>query len=131
MVAYTFAPRFVVPIREGQKRQAILLPRRRKHAVAGDAVQLFRGFRNKGEVLIGQAWCTRSAECFIDFAGGFIVIGEDDPISGRAERDALALREGYADWADMLWNFARICGDDRRFRGTIIEWGALWETPST
>lgn len=129
MVAYSFLPRFVVPIREGMKRQAIRPPRR-KHVAAGQSIELYRGRRNKGEILIGRAWCSRSDECFIDFAGGFIAIGDDDPIHERRARDALAMAEGYDDWAEMLWNFARICGDDRKFRGQCITWGPLWKEPS-
>jgi hypothetical protein len=57
MVAYSFQPMFELPIVLGTKRQTIRAAGKRRHARAGDTLQLYLGMRTPRCRLLATASC--------------------------------------------------------------------------
>lgn len=124
MVAYSFAPRFEVAIREGWKTQTIRAGRAR-HARPGEMVQLFCGMRTAHcRKIVPDVRCTEVMNITILFDGE----GEIDRIKtdGLVVRDldAFAIRDGFTDASDMAEFWRRTHGKVGAFHGVIIEWAA-------
>jgi hypothetical protein len=131
MVAYSFMGRFVRPIILGEKRQTIRAPRqgRGRHAVPGGPVTLQHGPRFKPQ-RIGKSVCTGLLDVRLDFLADTVfqtAAGADqvtEMLDGSVLLDAFAVRDGFADWADMR-QFWRDVHDVSQFEGVMIQWGAL------
>lgn len=141
MVAYSFNPRFVEPIRVGlgyklvmgdvaPKRQTIRAHKkgRGRHAQPGEELQLYCGMRTRQCFLIGKARCIDVQLIFIVVEAPLIRIG---PGIGRSyqrvsELDEFARGDGFADWREMaLFWYEHHHADMNDFHGVIIKWEPL------
>lgn len=124
MVAYSFRPRFVEPIRSGTKRQTIRADRKR-HARPGETLQLYTGMRTRRCHLIGTSQCLAISTIFIHAAEDWVVEAGD--LIALAGLDIFAQSDGFADWADMrtFWSREHPEAKAQRFPGVLIRWGRL------
>ena len=116
VVAYNFQARFVAAVASGKKRQTIRAPRKKGHAIVGQAVQLYSGLRTSAarKLRDPDPLCTRSTYCHINENG--ITFGNYPP----TDLDEFARRDGFADFADMKKWFRETHG--LPFFGQLIEW---------
>lgn len=117
MVAYNFMGRFADDVASGRKRQTIRPTGARRHAKAGDAVQLYTGQRTADCRKLADGVCVRSTYC---------AIREDSVTLGnhpRVDLDEFARMDGFADFDAMKDFFRDQYG--LPFIGTLIQ----WETP--
>lgn len=127
MVAYSFQQRFLEPIRLGEKRQTIRLPRKR-HARQGETLQMFTGPRMK-PVRVGSALCASVQEVRLDFQAHQVLL-DDAIILDGAELDDFAIRDGFrpparfdiSPWAYMAKWWALTHPDQPVFAGVMIGW---------
>lgn len=132
MVAYSFKKRFIEPILAGIKDGTIRATGKRRHARDGDEMQLYTGMRTKQCKLIARAPCIGSWPINLWFAGfDRVVIGARlVEIDRPRELDAFAVKDGFADWADMkgFWLDEHETVD--QFSGVLARWrpigAALW-----
>jgi hypothetical protein len=140
MVAYSFKRRFVDPIRVGlssvslsfdcpPKRQTIRAIGRKRHARAGETLQLYTAMRTKQCASIGVARCTTVDNIRIAVEAGCIVTAprtdHAQVIKSPAYLDAFAVNDGFTDWADMRQFWRDEHGDLARlgpFVGILIQW---------
>lgn len=120
MVAYSFKEQFVEPIVSGRKRQTIRSDRKR-HAKAGEELQLYTGMRTKVCRLIGRARCLEVLRIRIDFQRAMIWVGSLE-ISGLAELDAFAKRDGFASYKELRDFWDREHDRPSSWSGMIIFW---------
>lgn len=146
MVAYSFQPMFVEPIRKGlesdlhpRKRQTIRAERKR-HALPGEELQLYCRQRHPSGFLIGRAKCVGTASIAIVFGrskrddsifvgdGLFLSEYSSTGMKGKftrtADLDEFARCDGFENWA-ALRDFWRRHHGVRRFSGRIILWEPL------
>lgn len=119
MVAYGFQSRFIAAILAGEKRQTVRGARRR-HARAGETIQLYFGLRTKQCRLIGRARCVSIDPVRLNFEPGSdppLLIGEERPMAP----DAFARADGFTDFAEM-GQFWRDRHGVARFTGFVIRW---------
>lgn len=146
MVAYSFKPRFVVPIclglgipyalddvvdAEAPKRQTIRAVGRRRHARPGETIQLYTGMRTRHCRKIGEARCVSVQEIEIRFGAVIDTLSRGDRVSfgsltlddGRS-LDDFARSDGFPSWVAMkrFWGDEH-GGDD--FQGLLIRWEPL------
>lgn len=114
MVAYSFKARFALDVATGKKMQTIRTDRKR-HARAGEPVQLYTGMRTKAcrKLIDPDPICVLSTYCAVRPDG--ITLGDHPPM----DRDEFARADGFADWQDML---AFFCPDGKEFVGRLIRW---------
>lgn len=150
MVAYSFRPQFVKPITVGlgipwlnhfsvdvtstvtPKRQTIRAVGRRRHAKAGDELQLYTGMRTKSCRLIGRARCRDVRDIVITFGKlSGISVGGTENLDGSKQReahyqgaglDAFARTDGFESWRHMVEFWKHEHGSLSSFTGVIIEW---------
>lgn len=132
MVAYSFKPRFVLPIELGDKRQTIRAPGKKRHARAGETLQLYTGPRMRPRK-IGEATCQDAQEILLAFGDAtkrpFVVIGEIGKAGGEmiiepAALDAFAVADGFADWQALADFWAETHAPlPAEWSGIIIRWG--------
>lgn len=122
MVAYSFNPRFIVPIRSGRKHQTIRLPRKR-HARPGEMIQIYSGMRTKNcQKIIADPRCTavRLIRLEIDTRS----LGVE--IEGIRLRGPDILKFAVADGFDTVYDMAAFWADHhpdvRNFEGVLIQW---------
>lgn len=137
MVAYSFKPSFIADIRGKVKRQTIRLPRKR-HARAGEALQLFTGPRMK-PVRLGAALCVSVRDVRLDFTADQVTLDDFEVIEGDDALNAFAIRDGFQvparlrDLSDMpAWEYmarwwALTHPGQPVFRGVLIDWGDSFE----
>lgn len=124
MVAYNFAPRFAPLIADGLKRQTIRAYRRgrARHALRGDALQLYTGMRTTACELVARAVCTEQLPIAMEVSGTGIASIE---IGGRRyppqHYREFALADGFTGFPDMgaFWLYMHGRG---RFEGVLIRW---------
>lgn len=130
MVAYSFNPRFVEPIRQGIKTQTIRANGLKRHARPGELLQLYTGMRSQlCQRILPDTPCLAVLEAKITFREGEIARIVTDGIPVR-DLDAFALRDGFADAIDM-WAFWRDHHPETieaGFQGVVIEWARPAET---
>jgi hypothetical protein len=137
MVAYSFQPRFIEPIRQGLKTQTIRAIGQRRHARPGELLQLYSGIRTAHCTrILPDTPCVEVMQIEIRFRAGEIARIFTDGIPVR-DLDAFALRDGFADALDM-WAFWREHhpqavaaaggGVMTAFCGILIEWARPAET---
>lgn len=135
MVAYSFKPGFVPLIQGGSKQQTIRLPRKR-HARAGEALQLFTGPRMK-PVRLGSAECVAVRDVRLDFNDQRVTLDDAVTIEDPAELDAFAIRDGFTvperlivtvrPWEYMAKWWAQTHPGQPVFRGVLIDWGQTFK----
>lgn len=137
MVAYSFNPRFIEPIRQGLKTQTIRAVGLRRHARPGELLQLYSGMRTVHCTrILPDTPCLEVMKVEIQFREGEIarIVTDDIPVR---DLDAFAVRDGFADAVDM-WSFwrdhhpkavhAAADGVMTAFQGILIEWARPAET---
>jgi hypothetical protein len=123
MVAYSFNPRFIEPIRQGIKTQTIRAIGKRPHAQMGQTLQLYSGMRTAHCVrIIPDTMCVDACAIWIDFDDAMRVTRIETYGLPVLNLDAFARRDGFDSLEDMgeFWEFAH--GPMQRFTGTLIEW---------
>lgn len=135
MVAYSFKPSFIPHIQAKVKRQTIRLPRKR-HARAGEALQLFHGPRMK-PVRIGAAVCKGAHDVRLDFTRDLVTIDDAIELRTNVELNAFAVRDGFLPPASVAadlqpWEFmarwwALTHPGQDVFRGVLIDWEDSFE----
>ncbi len=125
MVAYSFQPRFVEPIRAGTKRQTIRAIGKRRHARAGEPVQLYTGMRTKAcrKILEVDPIVEDVREIALHITDDLMgLIADGDPVEDF-DADAFAQADGFADW-DTMHRWWRLTHGVGRFEGVLIRWRA-------
>jgi hypothetical protein len=140
MVAYSFRPRFVHPIRVGlgvavggpPKLQTIRAPRRdNRHARPGNSLQLYQSMRTKSCRLIGLTICDNVEDITLKFRSKGH--GRSDVVEcaslGTLDRpnqlDIFAKLDGFIDWMEMRQFWRDVHPDVDVFVGVIIRWPHL------
>jgi hypothetical protein len=102
MVAYSFQRQFRGPILARTKQQTIRATGKRRHARAGDGLQLYIGMRTKHCALVGRAICLSTEPVTLEIAVGIISLPEQGRriifVDGLNE---FAVADGFQDWPDM------------------------------
>lgn len=123
MVAYSFKKHFAAPILAGTKRQTLRNDRKR-HARAGETLQLYTGMRTKHCQLVGTATCLGVTRIRLDFEEGRVESFETGLAVTRLEDlDAFAQFDGFTDWR-ALERFWRKEHPDvtEAWEGVRIQW---------
>lgn len=121
MGLYNFKPRFVPKILSGEKTHTIRAVRSNPDK-PGSTLHLYTGLRHKGARLLLRAPCVKVEEIEIDACGHecncdpFVAI--DGVELGGSEREALAVRDGFDSFDEMLDFWA----GRLPFKGHIIHW---------
>jgi hypothetical protein len=121
MVAYSFNKQFSKPILSGVKSQTIRADRKR-HARAGEALQLYTGMRTRHCRLIGLATCAQTAPIRIQLhIHPMVEIGDQQftPLNGI---DDFARSDGFEDWRAMRLFWEENHPDVPIFSGLLIRW---------
>lgn len=114
MVAYNFQAQFAPLVEAGEKRRTIRQEGKRRHAQAGDTLQLYTGMRSPKCRLLARATCTKSTYCAIREDG--ITLGNHP----RTDIDDFARADGFRDFDHMKAWFRETHG--LPFIGRLIEW---------
>ena len=133
MVAYSFNPRFIEPIRQGMKTQTIRAVGLRAHVRPGQLLQLYSGMRTAYCVrILPDTPCLDVMWVEIAFADGPRPPIDRIMADGLRVRDldAFALRDGFSDIDDMseFWSEHHPEALKAGFRGVLIEWARPAET---
>jgi hypothetical protein len=128
MVAYNFQARFATVVEGGAKTSTIRAIGKRRHARAGDCLQLYIGQRTISCRKLREAMC--SAVRVIDIETDRIIVAGDVARLGvdAVYVEALAQQEGFADAEEMVAWFEATHG--LPFSGLLIEWGEPWMGPA-
>ncbi|WP_174301401.1 hypothetical protein [Caulobacter sp. S45] len=117
----------------GEKRQTIRLPRKR-HARAGERLQLFQGMRTRSCLRLGVATCLEVRDVLLDFREDRVVLDDAVELTTYGELNAFAKRDGFAGlpagpapWDIMRKWWAMTHDDPEHFRGVLIGWGETFE----
>lgn len=121
MVAYSFKPRFVAPILAGTKTGTIRADGLRRHAMAGEQLQLYTGMRTKHCELIIRIQCIAAPKITLYFKGRTRIETSGVVLRNPKALDSFALADGFNDFAEMR-EFWREEHDAARFGGTWIRW---------
>lgn len=135
MVAYSFQSRFIEPILAGSKRQTIRADRRR-HARAGEELQLYAGMRTRHCRLIARASCQSVTPVRLTFHRGHgpLVFHVGGQVLSADEMEAFAVADGFgagggfavldmcAFWLDRHGPRGE---DMLTFSGWCIAWGTI------
>lgn len=130
MVAYSFNPRFIEPIRQGIKSQTIRAHGHRRHARPGELLQLYSGMRTVHcQRILPDVPCLTVMQVDIVLDDGVITRVATDGVP-VIDLDAFALRDGFADREDMsaFWRAHHAGVDTVGFSGVLIEWARPAET---
>jgi hypothetical protein len=113
MGLYNFKPQFVSKILAGEKTHTIR-PVRANPDKVGNTLHLYTGLRQKGARLLMRVPCVKVEHIKITHADVYI----DGNCLEEDEREALARRDGFADWKEMVcfWR-GRL-----PFFGQVIHW---------
>src|ERR1019366_2700506 len=99
MVAYSFQARFAERILDGTKAQTIRAPRKR-HASAGEEMQLYVGVRTRSCRLVARTRCLFALPITIHVEEGGVEIPGEAHRTTRA-LDLFAQCDGFLHWQDM------------------------------
>ncbi|RVD44927.1 hypothetical protein EN742_00860 [Mesorhizobium sp. M4A.F.Ca.ET.020.02.1.1] len=124
MVAYSFKSHFAPPILAGTKRQTIRADRKR-HARAGEQLQLYTGMRTKQCKLIGRATCIGVDLVMLNFADHGVVRINGIVLFSDAAMQRFAHSDGFTSWADMRAFWRDNHPGVEVFDGVLIRWGDL------
>lgn len=123
MPAYSFKKQFAEPILSNRKLQTIRAVGRRRHARAGERMQLYTGMRTKSCRLVATRICASVHEILLLIEPHFVITARiDGVLLDEIATIKLAHADGFATMADM-WAFWRENhkGIDR-FDGLLIKW---------
>ena len=120
MGLYNFQKRFAPFIMRGEKTHTIRALRAYPD-MPGKTMHLYTGLRTKKAKLLMRVRCTRVESIQITSHGDVRVGGE---LLALDERNALAKRDGFGDFAEMLL-FWRSPTNRLPFRGHIIHWARV------
>lgn len=124
MVAYSFNKRFIAPILAGTKTGTIRAVGKRRHAEAGDLLQLYTAMRTKYCALILQTPCTETVDILLAFKGRTrIETRGNETIRSASLLDRFAVSDGFTDFADMR-EFWREQHNVARFSGRWARWAS-------
>jgi hypothetical protein len=117
---YNFQSRFVPKILAGEKTHTIRAVRANPDK-RGNVLHLYTGLRHKGARLLMRVPCVKVQQIAIDSRSGdpaHCRLEIDGQFLNRSEKELLARRDGFANFAEMLefWK------DRLPFRGHIIHW---------
>lgn len=123
MGLYNFQKRFVPFILDGRKTHTIRGVRANPDK-PGNTLHLYTGLRQKGATLLMRVLCVKVEE--IEIRDGIFgdenhaAVSIDGASLDRSEREALAVRDGFADFEQMIqfWR-GRL-----PFKGHVIHWRA-------
>ncbi|TGT72963.1 ASCH domain-containing protein [bacterium M00.F.Ca.ET.159.01.1.1] len=124
MVAYSFKQRFSAPIIAGTKRQTIRADRKR-HARAGEQLQLYTGMRTKQCKLIARATCIGVDLVMLNLADHGVVRINGIVLFSDAAMQKFARSDGFASWADMRDFWRDNHPGVEVFEGMLIRWGDI------
>ncbi len=113
MGLYNFQSRFVPKILAGEKTHTIRAVRANPDK-PGNVLHLYTGLRHKGARLLMRVLCVKVEE--IEISPLYVKI--DGVVLGDSEEEALARRDGFANFADMMafWE------ERLPFRGHVLHW---------
>lgn len=118
MGLYNFQERFVSKILSGEKTHTIRAERAHPDK-PGNTLHLYSGLRTKKAKLLMRALCVKVEEIHIRAVNGWDVSVAIDGVDlDETEREALARRDGFDDFAEMV-DFWR---SRLPFHGHIIHW---------
>lgn len=120
MVAYSFQQRFRESILAGTKRQTIRSERKR-HARAGEALQLYTGMRTRQCSLILRTVCLDVAPVRLRFNRGAVVLSGVE-ITDPRDLDDFARADGFQDWRDLFTYWGVMHPQAVVFDGVLIRW---------
>ena len=120
MVAYSFKRQFAAPIVAGTKAQTIRADRKR-HAHAGEALQLYTGMRTLQCKLVGRAICQGVIPIKIDLTENCIDLG-GNILGGWGALDPFARSDGFDGWLSMTCFWRENHPDTPVFSGVLILW---------
>lgn len=124
MVAYNFQPRFADAVAAGRKCQTMRRRGKRRHARAGEPVQLYTGMRTKAcrKLVDPDPMCIGVDDIEIDIGISQI---EEMRINGAAldghEREAFARDDGFPGEAEFHEWLVAVHGSGR-FEGVVVRW---------
>lgn len=125
MVAYSFQPQFVDPIRSGRKRHTVRAIGKRRHARPGEALQLYTGMRTRSCRLQARAVCEKVAPIDIYFCDDaeldYLVI-DDVQFRTPLHRNTFARDDGFKDWTELRAFWRKHHPKIDAFDGVIIFW---------
>jgi len=121
MVAYSFQPRFEVPIKLLQKTGTIRAEGKRRHARPGDALQLYTGMRTKSCRLLARAVCVANHRITINFEDCYYDLGESPFRFIAPSTEIFAREDGFLNWNDMAAFWLKTQGV-KVFSGRYITW---------
>lgn len=98
MPALTFQKRFVGPIKRGEKKQTIRLPRLKNKIKKGQILYLYNGMRTKQCNLITKAWCKSIRKLRFLHNGGITLDGQ---LLSGFEMEELATNDGFENMEKM------------------------------
>jgi hypothetical protein len=124
MVAYSFKQQFVAPILSGAKRQTIRAERKR-HARAGEDIQLYIGMRTRECRLIGRATCLSVQPIRIEVENAVIGFQSGRTLTVIDELDDFARMDGFKDWRWMRAFWLENHPATPVFTGIMIRWTDL------
>lgn len=103
MVAYSFQARFEGPILTGRKTGTIRAIGRRRHARAGEQMQLYTAMRTRSCRLLARVECLTADPIRLCFASPAVVVGPGliEECHAIDDLDAFAQGDGFRDWDDM------------------------------
>lgn len=127
MVAYSFRPRFCLPIVEGTKGGTIRAVRKNGHAKPGDELQLYTGMRTRSCKLIARKRCIGVSRILLNFERNTVLIGDEiDGAWGIVPKlDVFARFDGFDNWGDLrnFWHAEN--GTSEYFEGFHVRWQPL------
>lgn len=113
-----FQKRFTARIESGDKTHTIRAKRKRAPKV-GDICHCYTGLRQKGARLLGRWRCVKVEEITIFRRSRYVFeIRIDSAMLSGDEREALAIRDGFESFGDMM----RFWEGRLPFFGDIIHW---------
>ena len=131
MVAYSFNPRFEMPIVTLRKTGTIRAAGKRRHARPGEALQLYTGMRTQACRLLATTTCSSQDRLRAWFDRPRIIIGEledghpVEEVNHVADFDVFAQADGFTDYDDM----ARFWWDVHKTREFDMRW-IRWDPTS-
>jgi uncharacterized protein YqfB (UPF0267 family) len=114
MGLYNFQTRFVPKILAGEKTHTIRAVRANPDK-PGNTLHLYTGLRHKGARFLMRVQCSKVETIEIDACGHVAI---DDVELGESEREALAMRDGFTSFDEML----KFWAGRLPFRGHVIHW---------
>lgn len=118
MVAYNFQARFAPLVQAGVKTQTIRAVGKRRHARAGEKLQLYTAMRTKQCRKLLDAVC--SLVCPVDIEARGFNVWDYDFRRSILNADDFARRDGFDDYAAMVAFFESAHG--LPFTGLLISW---------